>query len=254
MATMFLDMRAAYYRVIREVATGDIRCDATVAFVLKRFGLGGEEAHDLMQLIKEGGAMRDAGVSSAICSAVGDFHYRTWFISMNSSGDKLCSTLAGSRPGESWADALFSYVFARVLCRIMEIAEGEELLSYHSLDEEAGIFANPEAGTSCEARDTTWADDVALPLSDPDPDRLIRKAQRFAALVLSHCESFGLEPNLKRGKTSLLLVLQGKGSQQAKARYSRRESRPWKFGSWVRPLLLSLPIPTSVGLSMRLLA
>ena len=43
--------------------------------------------------------------------------------SMNCTGSKLCPTLAGSRPGKSWAGALFSFVIVRVLGYISELAD-----------------------------------------------------------------------------------------------------------------------------------
>ena len=44
--------------------------------------------------------------------------------------------------------------------------------------------------------------------------------------MISHCEGLGLQPNLKRGKTSILLRLAGKGAQAAKrAAFPKGEPR-----------------------------
>ncbi|CAE7735994.1 RTase [Symbiodinium sp. CCMP2592] len=215
--TLFLDMRSAYYRVIRELATGDLTQDGNILRIFRRFDIDGEEARELLEAVASGGAIRDSGVSPAICAAVADFHRRTWFVSAQSSGDKLSATLAGSRPGESWADVLFGYVYSRVLCRVAEIATAEDLLTVHHYEEETGIYGQPHCGVEYEATDTTWAHDSAFPMSDRDPGALLRKAKRLGSLILSHCRSYGMDPNTRRGKTSYLISLQGAGVRKAKA-------------------------------------
>ncbi|CAE7938289.1 X-element\ORF2, partial [Symbiodinium necroappetens] len=150
MAVLFLDIRSAYYRILREASCGDIRSDLTVARILKKFGLTGEDAHETAVDPRGRGDERRWSQSGVMFS--------------------------GSRPGESWADALFSFLYARVLGKIAELADGEELLSYHHLEEAAGIFGRAGVGDPYGARDTTWADDTALPLADRSPERLLRKA------------------------------------------------------------------------------
>ncbi|CAE7899283.1 unnamed protein product [Symbiodinium sp. KB8] len=218
---MFLDTTSAYYRVLREAVVGDIRCDQTVAWIMKRLGMDGEDMANLYQVIQTGGFMADAGVGAATMTALRDVHHRTWCVSKYTTGRTLVHALAGSRPGESLADAIFAYVYARVLGRIFEQAYGEDLLSVARTDKEEGIFAGPENGVEIPLRDTTWADDTAIPFDDEEPERCISKAKRLAAITISTCQSFGLDPNLKRGKTAIVLAIRGKGAQKARRAFLR---------------------------------
>ena len=223
--TLFLDMRSAYYRAIREIATGAIRADDMALRIMRKFDLDDEEIHELMGVIHAGGALRDSGISPALCASAADLHSRTWFVSAQCGGGYLSTTMAGSRPGESWADVIFGYIHARVLRRIAEISEAEELCTIHHLDETAGIFGQPHVGAPIMATDTTWADDSAFPLSDVSPDRLLRKAKRLGSIVISSCQAYGMAPNTKRGKTSYLFDLRGKGLNAAKkAHFSNGKS------------------------------
>ena len=63
--------------------------------------------------------------------------------------------------------------------------------------------------------DTTWADDTAAVTADADPPRLLAKAARLAAIIINECRSHGLCPNLKKGKSAIMLPLRGAGSRKA---------------------------------------
>ncbi|CAE7197338.1 unnamed protein product [Symbiodinium sp. CCMP2592] len=222
---LFLHSRAAYYRVAREVAMGPICDDNSVARVFKHFDLDGEDIHDLHHLIRAGGLMTEAGGSSMTTAAVRDLHHRTWAISAYSTGEALASSHAGSRPGESFADAIFSFVYARVLGQITEILDGEGVLSYAKYDSAVGAFGGNDEGTPHLIRDATWADDSSFPFEDDCPWRLVRKAQRISAVVISKCQSFGMDPNLAPGKTALVLSLRGKGSQATRRHFFAENGR-----------------------------
>ncbi|CAE7282967.1 unnamed protein product [Symbiodinium sp. CCMP2592] len=216
---LFLDSRAAYYRVAREVAMGPICDDNSVARVFKHFDLDGEDIHELYHLIRAGGLMTEAGAPSMTTAAVRDLHHRTRAISAYSIGEALASSQAGSRPGESFADAIFSFVYARVLGQITEILDGEGVLWYMKYDSAVGAFGGNDEGTPHLIRDATWADDSSFPFEDDCPWRFVRKAQGISAVVISKCQSFGMDPNLAPGKTALVLSLRGKGSQATRRHF-----------------------------------
>ena len=214
---IFLDTTAAYYRVLRETVVGDINYDDTIVWLMKRFNLGPEEMEGPWNVIKSGGIMEEAGISGALRAMMKDVHHRTWCVTKHTNGSRLAMTHAGSRPGESLADAIFAYLYSRVLGRIWEAARGEEIISATTVSMEDGIFGVPGSGDEESLRDVTWADDTAMPFDDVDPDRCLRKGKRLASLTIGICQEFGLQPNLKRGKTTVVLALQGKGVQKAKA-------------------------------------
>ncbi|CAE7299602.1 unnamed protein product [Symbiodinium sp. CCMP2592] len=219
---IFLDTKGAYYSIMREAVMGDIRQDETVARLMKRFNLDAEDMKDLWETIRGGGILREAGTSPAIQAMVCDIHYRTWFVTKYTGGTRLSSTYAGSRPGESFADAIFAFIYSRILGKVIEVATGEGLLSEVQADVDAGAFATPahvRNGPSVVARDATWADDTAIPFDDDQPRRLLRKAQRLASLTISVCQSSGLQPNMKKGKTTAILALNGPGRDKARKEF-----------------------------------
>ena len=220
-AVLFLDTSAAYYRLVRELAVGDIRSDDTVVNLFRTFGLGLDEddLHELLHTVQEGGMLAQAGAPDALRQVVKDLHLHTWFVSRFSDGTRVCSSLAGSRPGESWADLIYAYIYGRVLHKVHEYAVAEQLTHSVPYDSTAGIFATDQCDEDLSATDTTWADDSAFPLADVDPEALERKTIRLCTLVISFCEGHGMAPNLKPGKTGVLLSLQGRGSKRARRRF-----------------------------------
>ncbi|CAE7677247.1 unnamed protein product [Symbiodinium sp. CCMP2456] len=235
---LFVDTKAAYYRVVRQVAVGALDKDEDVARLLSHFGLQPEDMHHLLRMVQAGGLMREAGNQESVTAACADFHRATWFVSSYSAGSSLATTRTGSRPGESWADAIFSYVYARAVGTLVERADGESLLSYVEHNRCNGIFPGPPAQLASIARDGTWADDSVLPVEDPCPQRLVLKPKRLCPLTIATLEEFGLQPNLKPGKTSAVIHLQGKGAQAAR----KMASKAGKPVLWLEDLRVEVPV------------
>ncbi|CAE7947475.1 unnamed protein product, partial [Symbiodinium sp. KB8] len=215
-AVMFLDVQSAYYRVIRELSVGRVDCDETVMHVFKYFDLAPDDAHEFLAVIKEGGMMKDAGLAGPLRHMAKDLLHKSWFITRHGTSAQVCRTSAGSRPGESWADVIFSFVLSKILLQIMELATAEELLTELCVDMEVGPFCASGQGEPIPAKDCTWADDCAVPLSDPQPARLLRKASRMASIILDYCMRHGMLPNLKPKKTAFILAVRGPGAQKAR--------------------------------------
>ena len=237
-ATLFLDTHAAYYRLVRDLATGCIFDDDAAVRLFRHFELDSEDLEEMMQVVRHGGMFADGGFPAAIRHATKDIHYNTWFTTPYTSGDVVCRSQAGSRPGESWSDVVYSFVYTRVLARIAELARGEHLLPELTYDPALGPFAVEGQGEPVTGQDATWADDSAWPIIGPQPRELLRKASRLASLVLSQCMSHGMKPNLGRNKTALLYVLRGKGACKAAAEYFNRG----KVSMYLQDLQVHLPV------------
>ena len=237
-AALFIDTRAAYYRVVRQVAMGPIERDENVAKLLAHFGLEPDDMHRMMDLVQQGGLMNEAGNPHSVRAACADFHRSTWFVSAYADGGRLAVTRAGSRPGESWADAIFAYVYARALGTLVERADGESILSFLECSPEDGVFQMTSPAKASIARDGTWADDTVLPVEDSCPLRLVEKTKRLCSLAICTLEEFGLSPNLKPGKTSVLLHIAGKGATKAR----QLASRNGRSLLYLEDLQLEIPI------------
>ena len=62
----------------------------------------------------------------------------------------------------------------------------------------------------------TWMDGTAICVSSSCADAVIRKATHVAGKLLELCTEHGMSPNLKRGKTEVLLSLRGPNSRKLK--------------------------------------
>ena len=237
-ATLYVDTKSAYYRVVRDLATGCIENDKEVIRLFQAFGLPPEDLHDLMQMIQEGGMLCHAGVRDPLRHAIKDMHLRTWFITAYSEGGQLCHSRAGSRPGESFADVIFAFIYSKILFQIHEHLEAEGLNISLDWDEAAGIFPPGDGGSPQQGWEATWADDSAYVVEDECPAQLLSKAQRVSELVLDTLMAHGMQPNVKAGKTSIMLQLRGPGTQRARKQYFPRGSKTLRIPS----LGLDLPV------------
>ena len=222
---LFLDTTAAYYSILREVAMGQICFDDTIAMLFRRFNLTPADLDELRELINSGGVMKLSGVSSGVRAVVRDLHHRTWFITRHTSGDQVAMSLAGSRPGESFADAVFSFVYGKVLAKITDELDKDNIFTSYPYEPETGIFGQGCEGEPILARDATWADDSAYPVEAAQPSHLMHKIVRVCTVVLRTCKSFGLTPNLGRGKTAVVLNLVGRGIKAVREQFFRENHK-----------------------------
>ena len=139
----YLDTKSAYYRVIQEAALGPSGDDVSIAHIMHHFNLDPGETAELYEVVKGGGVMSEEDVPELLTAAIRDRYDHTWFVCPYRIGDQLAATETGSRPGESFADALYAYVYSRVLGKIMMVAAGEQLMNSKAQDVETGVLDDP---------------------------------------------------------------------------------------------------------------
>ena len=216
-AVLFLDTRAAYYRVVREAAVGlsdPADLDKCVFRVLRHFEMPESAWQDILTMVCSGGAMHEAGVSPHLRAIARDSHEDSFFVTQYFSKARVCRTRAGSRPGESLADLIFSFIYDRVLYRIREAMRQERLTDPIPYDGERSVWHHDPQDVVF-LTDATWADDSAFMTHAQSPELLLQRVQRMTALVYDHAKALALDPNLKAGKTELLISLRGGGSREA---------------------------------------
>ena len=218
-AVIFVDTRAACYRLVRQLATGDLSVDHNVEELFYKFGLDGEDIAELRDLILGGGMLDAADVPGPIRGAAWDFHRDSWFVTRFTNGETVCRSTAGSRPGASWADCVFSVIYARILYRVHEQMEGENINFSLDYEPETGLFATSPGGNPQEVWDTTWADDSAYAVTADSPEELTDRTARIGSMIVSAFRSHGLSPNLKRNKKSVIMRLTGKGATKTRHRH-----------------------------------
>ena len=142
-----------------------------------------------------------------------EFYDLTWFVVKHD--NCVVQTRRGSRPGDALADICFSYALTRILkgplAKLTQLFPDIQLQwngQNDPLPNDNGHVSLPLA--------PIWADDIAVAFDDSRPAGLVQKAKTITSVILDALTSAGLKPNLKSGKTELLLDLRGQGSQESR--------------------------------------
>ena len=215
---VFLDLTEAFYRVLRPLAIGGPVEDATILQMAQRLGLSEDIMHDLWQHLADPHATaRLARMPPQAQHALRALHSETHFHLRGQ--EDVCKTKVGSRPGDCFADVVFSYLWARLLHCLQERLHDLGLENQIPLQETFEPFEIGEADQTAEFIGPTWMDDLCLCVSAMDAFSLERKVCLSTSLLLASCRQFAMTPNLKAGKTEILLSLRGRHSHQIKKKY-----------------------------------
>ena len=112
-ALLFLDLKEAYYRVLRPLALGAELTDLDVANMVSRLNLPPEVLHDLEKHLREADALQLAAAPLSHRRYLQALHRDTHF-RVDGQTDN-CRTTIGSRPEDTFADIVFGYLWSRVL-------------------------------------------------------------------------------------------------------------------------------------------
>ena len=214
-AIVFLDVKSAYYRVIRQLAAKLTCADEDIARVLQYFDIEPGEMGNLLQEIKEASAMQSVGANTNEELITEEFLHGTWFVTK--SRRQLVESLAGTRPGDGLADVVFSYVFQRVMHRvneelkvIMDWPDNEEVADFNIMQDAPRILNLPPA------IDVIWADDLAYGVSAATAHETVSTVKTVVGSLFKHCLAHGMRPNMSRNKTEIMLQIRGPNSRQLK--------------------------------------
>eukprot|EP00435_Cladocopium_sp_Y103_P061146 s257_g22.t1 len=215
-AFIFLDLREAFYRVLRPLAlSGDVS-DLALAQLAARLQLSDNILHDLRRHLQEPGATERANMPPHLRRTLRALHLDThWHI-----GDQVdaCSTTIGTRPGDAFADIVFGYLWSRVLQTFQDAVEDLGAFDSFPADSDICIFGRSVTTDNPEVTfiGPCWMDDLCIALSSTTCSDLIRKVQSVASELLDQCIAHAMSPNLAAGKTEVLFSFHGSGSRQAK--------------------------------------
>eukprot|EP00435_Cladocopium_sp_Y103_P022598 s1873_g5.t1 len=180
-----------------------------------RLNMPTDTLHELYHHLQEPDALTQAQLPPHLQRTIRALHTDTFF-QMHGQTD-CCHTTIGSRPGDSFADVVFSYLFARVLKhfqqKIASLDIQEHVPSLDSFDP----WTSPAPDAPCQPYlGPVWMDDLCVGVTADTPAALLSKAGTTASVLLETMESFGMTPNLKKGKTELLVSLRGHGVRACK--------------------------------------
>ena len=182
-----------------------------------RLGLSTDLLAELHQHLDAPSALARAQLPQHLQNAVRALHEDTHF-HVRGQVD-TCRTRLGSRPGDCFADVIFSYLWGRILHSLQDTLQEMGLAEFIAKERALCVAApNTEGiGEGQQFLGPTWMDDTCVCVSDLCPERMERKITQATGALLALCESHGLSPNLQPGKSEVLLVFQGKGPGNARS-------------------------------------
>ena len=127
----------------------------------------------------------------------------------------IASVRAGTRPGDSLADLVFSFLFAEVSKRIRQALEAagiRVLLPWSHAWLRAPPDQDATATSWCSPLDVTWMDDLSVLLWAASPSELVEAVRTAATVTIDESLKALLLPNLGVGKSESIVNLIGPGS------------------------------------------
>eukprot|EP00438_Fugacium_kawagutii_P010157 Skav235745 [mRNA] locus=scaffold1612:161426:167122:- [translate_table: standard] len=206
----FVDFREAFYRVVRPLAVHQHWSDEQVAQILRHFQLPATAMDDLRRHLADPCAVQQANLSVWHRQAVSAIHSTTWF-QVPGQADYI-QTTRGSRPGDCFADVIFSFVLTRLLGALQALFAEHDLLEYIPDVPDGPFWQGAQGQVPCIG--PVWMDDICLVFSGSDADSLLQKVQTGVSLFLDCCRGFAFTPNMDKGKTEVLFALRGRGARR----------------------------------------
>lgn len=196
-AVIFIDLRAAFHSVTRELILGPDLGDAEDLRILQQtLHQEGLTSDDISQLLQAPRLLPDCMVTRLLR----ELHSRTW---ATLHGEAVRTT-RGTRPGSPLADAMFHCLMGPV------VGELETAISarpqQHQMREKCGTI-----GASI-----VWADDLAVPVLASSNDMLFVEVGQIFLEIEKAFMKKGMTLNMSKGKSEALLTPAGFGAKQAR--------------------------------------
>ena len=198
-SALFLDVSSAYYRVLRQAFEGGLSNDTQVCQILQQLGVSPSSLHTVCEWLSGTNLMDGADEHEQLILQA---YLSGSYFTLKQGGDVI-RTRAGTRPGDSIADALFSLLQADFMAGLRQRMG------------EAGLLEDPITASSFggpRLLAPIWADDTAVLLAHATANGLLAKTQATLAFVHEEFTRRCMLPNYARGKSEVLLSPRGRGA------------------------------------------
>ena len=205
-AVIFVDVRAAFHHMLRELIFLQGRPGIDVRHFL-------EAEHfdvDALQRLLEARCRDDPkDFPTSLRQLTNDVHRHTWFVQRGTSfdHDRITATLRGTRPGSPVADIGFNLLMSDILLELEDRLIADEVISGAGSD------------FPVQLPPVTWVDDLAVPVATSSPGDL----ETVIKAVLQHIHdtfySRGLQINYDKGKTEVVVMHRGADADQCRRRF-----------------------------------
>lgn len=210
---IYLDIQAAYYQLIRQHAVNLTFADQDIYVFLRRMGVDPMHIEELAALLQQPSVLTDSGCPDQLHGVVSEIHDGTWWTLSND--HMVIQTSKGTRPGDGFADVLWSLCFSKYLQRINECLTSLEICRPLQWNGECG-FASEQGTHQVDGGAIVWADDAVIAADHEDANKIVPMLQTAAAIVVDELYRLGMTPNMSPGKTEAMLMVRGRHSKNAK--------------------------------------
>ena len=215
-ALLFIDLQEAFYRVVRPlVVTGTLE-DEHIASLASRLGLDEGFLQDLHVHLRDPCSLHRAGLPDHLVRAISALHTDTFF-KLPHQEDQVATHL-GSRPGDSFADVIFGYLMASVLHSFQKQMDALGLLCRFPQEQALRLDAPLQEDGPLPFIGPCWMDDLCICLTAPSNEALESALSVASGTILDTFKGLAMTPNLKPGKTAVLVTPCGAGSRRWKTR------------------------------------
>ena len=205
--TLFVDIASAYYTLLRQHCVDLSWHDEDIICLLRRLGIEDTHIESVAEMLSSAPAFSQLGVPGPLHALVAEFHSATWF---TLAGDwRLTSTHRGTRPGDGFADVLWSAAFSQFLHSVETKIRAANHTCPLQWNQERGLYT-AEGDTQVHGACVTWADDIACFGQTSTADDLVPALQTTSSILFSALTALGLKPNMGRGKTEVIATPRGR--------------------------------------------
>ena len=219
-ALIMLDLKEAFYRIFRPLCMDGKVTDQAIAHLMCRLQMPVDAVSELRRLLCEPSALEQAGMTTQQQRSIRAVHSQTHFW-MHQQTDVIHTT-HGSRPGDPFADVIFSYVWAVVLKKFQQFMQQQNIISEFPARPSLMLFEKqtfdaPHAYSAHEPFvGPTWMDDLCVCVEGGTPAQVVQRTALATGRLLELCTEHCMTPNLQPNKTEILFSLRGTASRQHK--------------------------------------
>eukprot|EP00438_Fugacium_kawagutii_P015216 Skav228710 [mRNA] locus=scaffold3960:153821:158698:- [translate_table: standard] len=211
-AFIFVDIKQAFYRAFRPLLTEQFISEETLARFFHTQGWSTNSFQSFLARMRAPSALQRAAVSPHQRLQVDSLFHATWF-QLRNSPDSLTHTSAGTRPGDSVADLLFSYIMAMFLEKLRASFKAADLGLQLDLQWVPQCPINPGDLDPQHVIEACWVDDLVLLLEASAPMQLVENIQQAMSITHDLATEFALRLNYEPNKTAALISLRGPQAQ-----------------------------------------
>lgn len=168
---------------------------------------------DLADLLAQPPALAQQGCPEHVHRMVGTVHEANWW--QLQTDPTMVQTSKGTRPGNGFADILWSLVFSKYLMKINACLTDLGICRNMSWNGSTGFYSD-KGEQMIPGGAIVWADDAVLAADHDDPHRLLPMIQVSMEVIITELLKLGMAPNMAKGKTEAMIMLRGKGCKKIK--------------------------------------